>query len=45
MKWGCREEQVRAGTKWQKELQVGAQSLGLATDKWVGSPSVSVFIV
>lgn len=45
MKWRCQEEQVRAGTKWQKELQTGAQSLGLAIDKWVDSPSVLVFIV
>lgn len=45
MKRGCWEQQTRAGTKWQKALRAGAQSLGLAMDKWAGSPSDSVFIV
>lgn len=42
MRWRCQKGQVRAGTKWQKALQTGAQSLGLAIDKWVGSPSVFI---
>ena len=41
MRWGC-QGQDRGGRKWQKELQAGAQSLGLAIDKWVASPWVSI---